>query len=150
MHMDKLKDALSKLVLKIFGEFLQRGGMLTRAGVPVDATMLASPKGGLPAIMWVVDQFYHQDYKLEFPELCFAEDSSAYTGYALADMRVTHSASPVLLMVSDFLRQEVLPEHVVEFDCDLMMTNFAEWCRVNVSPGQGTSPTARPDPEETP
>lgn len=145
--MDKLNEALSRIAERIFDDFVARGGVIRENESSLGATVVASPQGGLPAILWVVQQFY-QDYSLDFPQINFRRDPTAHTGYALEAVVVPHASSPVLLMVSDFLRNEMLQEQVAEIDLGVMFSNFREWCAANVAPASGMEAGNQSEPDK--
>lgn len=150
--MDKLKNALSVLAEKVFREFVERGGVLTENGRPLDPAVAASPQGGLPALLWLTRKFY-ADFQIEFAPLEFVRDPAAITGYALSDIDVSNmSASDPLLKLSDFLQQEMLPSqpmNVVESDLGVLFHDFRQWGDQNVAQSPSQDPGA-PDPQAKP
>lgn len=135
--MNKLKTALSRLVGVVFAQYEEKGGHVTLGGAPVKADAIASPAGVVPALVWLAAKFY-SDFNIPFPVVTYRPESQSQLGYVIDDIETPGSASPFLLMVSDFLSQEVIPDNVVELDLDSLVNGFQAWCVTNVQGGPGS------------
>jgi len=142
--MDKLKNAIYQVASRIFSDFSARGAVL-RDGVEVDPQLMASHDGGLPMVLWVVSEFY-RDYKVVFPDIRYRVQENAYTGYVVDEIVIADSSSVVLYMLSDFLRNEMLAEKVMEIDIAVMLKNFQQWCAQHV---MASTPALADDPQMT-
>jgi hypothetical protein len=144
--MRHITPSLSKLSNAIFRDFVERGGVLRDGTKEIHPDLLSSQSGGLPALLWMTKEFV-DDYELGFPILEFLPDGQAYTGFALVEPRDVGSSASLLLKVSDFLRNEVVPVGVVDLDLGALFSNFKEWCEWNVSAPAILMKTTGPHPE---
>lgn len=128
--MDKLKIGLSGLVRNVFTQFYERGGLITKSGVEIDPVVGSSEAGLTPALVWVASIFY-KDHHISFPHITYRHDARSMLGFTIDRIDSPKSASPLLLMMSDFLSEEVFPLQVVELDVGDLSANFQEWCREN-------------------
>lgn len=150
---EKLGEMLSQIAMRVFTEYVAVGGTLSDGDKPISPEVVASVNGGLPALIWVAHEFYSDDYQMPFAKIEFEAAPGSYTGYVLSSIRPKDAAVVPLLMVSDFLRNEVVPafEPGTRPVCDfsIMFENFRNWCAEHAvtaqSQVQSQDVTPRPD-----
>lgn len=132
--MDKLVEGLSKIAHRVAEEFEHRGRLLNN-GVPLPASLLASPEGALGPLLWMTSE-YTEQFELAFAGLRFYRSDEALTGYVLSSVMAGDAWEEVVVLTfADFLRHEVMGERVEEVDLGPLLENFSEWCLT-----QGASP----------
>ncbi|WP_199028507.1 hypothetical protein [Ralstonia sp. ASV6] len=137
--MTDLLNGLQKLATRVASDFVVRGGRLLNNDVPVTPELLASPTGGLGALLWMVREFA-DDYDLPFAGLRFHRSDDALTGYVLSDVLANDDwASMVTLIFGDVLRNEILLVNVEEWDVAPLLEHFRDW-----AVEQGVSPEIAP------
>lgn len=146
--MNKIIHHLSDLTLHVFREFQNRQGVVRDGATILQPEQIGSTTGGLPAILWMTKEFFDEYGLHGFPDLSFKADSQSQTGYIVEDIKIKSSASQGLLMLSDFLRKEVVPETVSELDLADLFANFREWAKLHALPESSPSgPNRRPQPD---
>lgn len=135
--MDKLLNAASSVAEQAFKDFVIRGGVIRDGARPLSATQAASFRGALTPILWMLREFI-VEYSVEFPQPRYVADPEAMLGVSVDALEVSASASPVVFMLSDFIRNELASANTADLDLSLLFANFREWAAENV-PG-----TARP------
>lgn len=149
----KLAEMLSQIAMRVFTEYVAVGGALSDGDKPISPEVIASVSGGLPALIWVAHEFYSDDYQMPFAKIEFKAEPGSYTGYVLSSIRPKNAVVVPLLMVSDFLRNEVVPafEPGTHPVCDFstMFENFKTWCAEHavIAQSQVQSPDITPRPD---
>lgn len=124
--MDNLLNAANKVAMQVFSEYVERGGVIRDGARILSIDEAASTKGALTPLLWMMHEFI-TEYEIECPTMVYSADPESMVGMAITGMEVSRSASPVLFMLSDFLRSEIVPETVKDFDVSLLFSNFKEW-----------------------
>ena len=139
--MEKLLNAASEVAAQVFGEYLERGGVLRDGARTLSVDEAASAKGALTPILWMLQEFI-TEYEIEFPKMVYSVDPDSMVGASITGMEVSRSASPLLFMLSDFLRREIVPESVDDFDMSLLFSNFREWAAQQQDLGSAPMPVS--------
>lgn len=125
----RLGPALAALVKDILVEYVeQQGGVLCDDARTLAPELVASPEGGLPALVFWASEFV-SDYEIAFvaPDYRFAPGS--YLGVAVPDLTSEYETlSAPLFVMSDFLRKELLPHVGQRFDLSGVFEAFRQWC----------------------
>ena len=129
--MDKILKAAASVAEQVFTEYAQRGGVIRDGDRVLSVSETASVKGVLVALLWMLREFI-DDYEIDFPVPVYVADPDTLLGVSVESLDVSRSASPSIFMLSDFLRNEIVPQDVSNLDLSLLLANFREWAVQNV------------------
>jgi len=137
--MDKLLKIMESVASGVIGEFAARGGVLRDGDRPVAPDVASAVRGGLSPLLWMLSEFM-ADYDLDFPEIVYRTDPDSLTGFVADRVVSDGSSSPPIFALSDFLKNELFPASVHEFDMSSLLIGFREWGFDHVDNAPGRSP----------
>lgn len=126
---EKLQAGVTSVVAVALSQYVnEQGGTLRDDARLLTPDEAASPQGGLPALLFMIEEIA-RDHALSFARLRYRHADDAYLGIELAGIESEYDtdAAP-LFIVSDLLRKEILPSVGRDFDMSQLFENFGHWC----------------------
>lgn len=130
-EMDNLLNAVRAVAAEVFDEYALRGGVIRNGSQALSVDEASSLGGALTPIIWMCREFI-AEYDIEFPQPMYQADPEALSGVSITGMDVSRSSSPMVFMLADFLRHEIVPQGIMDFDVSVLVANFKDWAVENV------------------
>lgn len=130
----------SQVVRRVIADYHAGKGVVSDGSRKLDSDMLASPTGGLPALLYWASVFY-TDWEIPFASLQVSPNASAYSGFELLEiLPEAPSAGSMLAFFANFMHDEIFnPAISPTIDLSSLLGEFPEWCRSQLVGQHGPS-----------